>query len=456
MERSKLRRADGKSGVWVTAFWVWRMSVGVAVHDMYNIYNTVAEMQSDLKLTAIGTKVSTAGYYSAGDGGGATYMIDDAISSDSYTEYLANGYYANMCVSGTVNVLQFGAIPNDPSKQDDNNRAFANAIKYAPLHGSVLIPAKGTYYVSTVIKINRPILFAGDYTGCDPDASVTDTANDVNITTGEYGSPLIYTQASDFGIHIAVPGVVMENISIKAAVASCYIVKILYDIKPVPKDSTDPLSYQNRNLIIRNVVIQGIVDNKGVVSPAGIYAPGGLMTSVFERVVVYSCDFGFMVETSLPSKDVVNSTSLVFNQCCAKECTITGYYLNNADYSSFISCVAEADEAEMTYGYTIVRARNISFIACRVRNATTHGIYCSRARQVTINATMENCYNGIRLENDSETKGSAVVKCCRFENITHYALSLLNASALVMMSNISSVDVNESSRTIDGTFANVT
>ncbi len=78
---------------------------GVTKEDTELVFNTVADMKTaDLKE---GYTVKTLGYYSANDGGGATYKIVETTSN--YKEELSNGLYAELIIENKINVNQFGA-----------------------------------------------------------------------------------------------------------------------------------------------------------------------------------------------------------------------------------------------------------------------------------------------------------------------------------------------------------
>ncbi len=78
---------------------------------------------ADLKLTSpeIGATLNTAGFYSAGDGGGASYTVEETGTADDIAVFaLANGTFAKLNVNSVMNVLQFGAVPVDVSNGDIN------------------------------------------------------------------------------------------------------------------------------------------------------------------------------------------------------------------------------------------------------------------------------------------------------------------------------------------------
>ena len=76
---------------------------------------TVFESVAYLKLAHLkaGMIVETKGYYTAGDGGQARYLVVTAQAADEYGDHtLANGNVAVLQVDGAVSVKRFGAFPS--------------------------------------------------------------------------------------------------------------------------------------------------------------------------------------------------------------------------------------------------------------------------------------------------------------------------------------------------------
>lgn len=98
---------------------------------VHSSYKNIAEMVSDLKLSA-GRRVSTEGYYVRGDGGGANYEIRD--SGTSHSVHLDSGLHA-VIIPDTkeVDIRQLGASPN----VDDNGPMIRAAIE---LSNGIYIP----------------------------------------------------------------------------------------------------------------------------------------------------------------------------------------------------------------------------------------------------------------------------------------------------------------------------
>ena len=115
------------------------------------IFNSVSDLQA-ASLTA-GQLTSTKGYTTAGDGGGATYLIKTAVdyagTPDEYGDHsLANGNIAVLQIEGSVNVKQFGARSGSGFDNVANFHAAMTAYKH------VTVP-EGVFYMSAPLQIQR-------------------------------------------------------------------------------------------------------------------------------------------------------------------------------------------------------------------------------------------------------------------------------------------------------------
>lgn len=75
------------------------------------VFNNVAEMKANNKVK-IGYTLRTLGFYTAGDGGGADYIVQEADLykvDEASTIALQNNLYARLIIKDVVNVKQFGA-----------------------------------------------------------------------------------------------------------------------------------------------------------------------------------------------------------------------------------------------------------------------------------------------------------------------------------------------------------
>jgi hypothetical protein len=142
---------------------------GVSVADA--TFNTVADMVATSH--TVGDKVTTAGFYVSGDGGGADYVIYSGQTSDGYGRIdVGNGLTAFIVVVGKVaDVKQFGAYGTNTGEDD------TAAIQYAlDNYGATFLPegwynvttlrvaASSTFYSTTARARLRQI--SGTTTGC--------------------------------------------------------------------------------------------------------------------------------------------------------------------------------------------------------------------------------------------------------------------------------------------------
>jgi hypothetical protein len=121
--------------------------------DKATYFNTVADMKAaNLK---VGDKTVTFGYYSFGDGGGATYKIvatgTGTVDNGSFIS-LTNGLQAQLNEVSYTNVKQFGARGDGIT--DDSNAIIANLAWGGMLGHKVRIPW-GSYYITKTVTLNN-------------------------------------------------------------------------------------------------------------------------------------------------------------------------------------------------------------------------------------------------------------------------------------------------------------
>lgn len=107
----------------------------------------------------VGSEVSTEGYFTANDGGGAEYVIVDALKNAANKVgiiALNNGKYAELKLGDTITLKQFGAVGDGAT---DDTEAINNAVSCA--RGRLLVVPDGTYVVTSVIKLPSNFHMAG-------------------------------------------------------------------------------------------------------------------------------------------------------------------------------------------------------------------------------------------------------------------------------------------------------
>lgn len=93
-------------------------------------FNSVEEMKASNTLKA-GALAKTQGFYVAGDGGGADYLITDNIGDDVVDELslitLQNNLYAKLLIKDFINIKWFGAYVDG---EHDDSTAFNNCTEF--------------------------------------------------------------------------------------------------------------------------------------------------------------------------------------------------------------------------------------------------------------------------------------------------------------------------------------
>lgn len=120
----------------------------VAISNAHSInirtFNSVEEMKASNTLKA-GALAKTLGFYTAGDGGGADYVIVDDIGENEADEAsiitLQNGLYAKLLIQDYINVKWFGA-------KSDGETDDTEAIQKALDTGKCVTLTKGIYKIN--------------------------------------------------------------------------------------------------------------------------------------------------------------------------------------------------------------------------------------------------------------------------------------------------------------------
>ena len=113
-------------------------------------FDNVADMQASTNLIN-GSYAQTLGYYTKGDGGGATYKITDTQPSGKYETLGA--LYAELIVEKDVNVKQFGAKGDGTT---DDTQALRDAIAYAKTNNlTVTSPKDAIYLIKNELDVSN-------------------------------------------------------------------------------------------------------------------------------------------------------------------------------------------------------------------------------------------------------------------------------------------------------------
>ena len=108
-------------------------------------FETVETMKL-AKLTA-GQIVNTKGYYVAGDGGGASYLVAASQTVDGYGDHaLASGTVALLQSKGNIDIKQYGAVGNGVT---DDTVAFNTAVTSTPDGSTSVVNVTNDHLVSS-------------------------------------------------------------------------------------------------------------------------------------------------------------------------------------------------------------------------------------------------------------------------------------------------------------------
>ena len=124
------------------------------------VFNNVAEMKASNKIKA-GYTLKTQGFYVAGDGGGANYLVTDnteeAEIDEAYIISLKKGLYAKLLIQDYVNIKQLGVkgVEETDTTEIIQKILANNNIK------EVYFP-EGIYIIRDSINVNRAIKIRGE------------------------------------------------------------------------------------------------------------------------------------------------------------------------------------------------------------------------------------------------------------------------------------------------------
>ncbi len=130
-------------------------------------FNSVEEMKASNTLKA-GALAKTLGFYTAGDGGGADYLITDNIGEDEVDEAsvitLQKGLYAKLLVQDYINVKQMGAKGDG---ETDNTELIQNILNK---FNKIYFPS-GSYLITKTLKVKEGTQILGTRKSFIPNAS---------------------------------------------------------------------------------------------------------------------------------------------------------------------------------------------------------------------------------------------------------------------------------------------
>jgi hypothetical protein len=216
--------ADGRADVWVgggSYLLILKDSLGNTVWSVDDyldeiggviLFDTVALMKAES--LAVGETVMTRGYYTKGDGGGATYLIVAPQAFDGYGDHdLANGNIAVLQAAEIIRCEQYGVGASQAAAT--NILAMTAALgAAASLNGSkVTLTIPGTYAANALITLNETynnttIHFGDgviwDVDGASGSFSLDGTVNattttDTNIAAGDFVVPVASTTGMSVG-----------------------------------------------------------------------------------------------------------------------------------------------------------------------------------------------------------------------------------------------------------------
>ena len=104
-----------------------------------------------------GKIISTLGFYKAGDGGGADYILRDHAEENGLTVHATeNGQYLELVYGDEINVLTVGLIADGNSEAPTDNRMLLQLVADHDLY----FP-DGKYFISGPVEISRAVTWRG-------------------------------------------------------------------------------------------------------------------------------------------------------------------------------------------------------------------------------------------------------------------------------------------------------
>ena len=222
-------------------------------------FNSVEEMKASNTLKA-GALAKTQGFYAAGDGGGADYLVTDDIGEDEIDEAsviaLQNNLYAKLIIKDFINVKQWGAYGDGVH---DDTKALQKAIDYREVKLKYF--PNGVYCVSDTLYTDAEHKCQIQLNSSEIKAIGSNLSNKYVIELGGKGNGLTYGQSSErceiFGgvanaNYLAYGGIRISNMHFGSvhhmSIIKCNMNPLCID---VPVDSTSADAY------VREVYLSG-------------------------------------------------------------------------------------------------------------------------------------------------------------------------------------------------------
>ncbi len=329
--------------------------------------NTVAELKT--KDLQPGQTISTKGYHTEGDGGGAVYVIQASQAVDGYGDHaLDNGNVAILQHGGVVNVKQYGAV-GDYYLQDGNvNPAPTDdiepikAILAATSNEDLLFP-KTSGYAIVGYAISEPIQISSYYTnliGEGDEVEIVKTTNTAGVgsaTNAKYGL-----------VSYAVDAVIIKELVFDSTILGSSVKNLTI------------YSVQNSDYGIF-APIQSKIDDSDltIVNCKTGYSSIDTFLSTLTRTWVRNDKTG-----SIPSTlayEFQNGTSLTFLSCWAKN-VVAGFDLGSVAYSSLHSCGCDKFTSYAYNGGASIGYYNCGFEEAELEDGGF--VFGAGAREITI------------------------------------------------------------------------
>lgn len=342
-----------------------------------SMYDTVALMKADTDLID-GDYAQTLGYYSANDGGGATYKITAVESEIDYQEELDNELYATLIVDSEVNVKQFGAKGNNV---DDDTTPIQTAINKSNV---VFIPT-GVYLVSQ-LNLKSKLTLYGE--GKNNSVLKSVSADTLGMLCGEFDESgyeeIIIHDLYLNGNNIGNRGIYFnrENGSSHDTWCNIYNMKIGYFLK-----NGIYLGKYIREVYVDTIEIYKCSGN-------GLYMHTNATDIVVSNVVAHNNELnGFLIEGNGNRFDNCKAFWNGRNNNATQENRKSGYYVSGWS-NKFIDCDAQENALN---GFDIISTNTIILIGCSVdRNGLPMTDWSSDSPSVTYGKGI-NIYNCNRL-----------------------------------------------------------